>query len=60
VIFVVKEPKKPVTVSFKTTQEMVDNIEIFQEQKSKELGVLITKNQAIELLIVEGLNANKK
>ena len=60
VIYLSKDLNKSVHIGFKTTQEISERIENFHKQKSKDLGVKISKNQAIEFLIVLGLNINEK
>jgi hypothetical protein len=52
------ENSKPIPVNFRFTQDLITKIENFQKTKSEELGLKISKNQAVELLLADGLKVN--
>ena len=47
-------------VTFRMTEENIEGIERFQEEKSKELGFPISKNQAINILLAMALESYNK
>jgi len=49
---------KSIPVGYRLTKTLVDKITEFQELKSKELGLKLTKNQAVEMLLNDGLKVN--
>jgi uncharacterized protein with PQ loop repeat len=53
-----RELKKTKQIVFKTTPDVAEKIIKYQSQKSIEIGVSISKNMAIELLLADGFTVN--
>ena len=49
---------KVVAVGYRLTRDLVSKIEKFREVKSQELGLKLSKNQAVEMLLNDALNSN--
>ena len=49
---------KSIPVNYRFTKDLINKIEKFQEQKSKELGLKLSKNQSVEMLLSEALTLN--